>query len=544
MTITINMKRKILTLLLILVAFTATAQTTTVIGDKGTLILRDSTLFNGTFALQSIAAQSAIRDTIVIFQTGQSNAYNNDVAGDTTYAGWNASSDTNIKVFNNGVLATVNYYTSNIAGGAIVRENAAMIVARQLMLEKSNRTVIILHEALTNTALSSWTKAQTGWGEKDTVNTMYYRINAKLASIPSTYPKISLLFWQQGERDEIDTTISSWIYKQRALDSLYRASGKFSTTYTTIFCPPTTYYWRLRTALDSMAYGMVDLGIRDWRVARASFIGGVDLTHINNPQQYQLGINVYRLFRQYYPSGTRNAGVVSGDTATYLKSPNPTVSAGASFGLTNNFTRNSVFTGSTLFSFVPLEVSGSSLYTRILSGTGTTIYCASQNATTGQGAFMRFSKGGYTSFMASIKGEAYASGGGLVLNSYNGTTETEGLRIINTGLVGINNTTPTSTLSIGGSFSTAYVAKTATYTATASDHTIECTANTFTVTLPTAVGIQGRQYFITNSGAGTITIATTSSQTFVNVVGTPTTLTLAPFASYTIISNNAAWLAK
>lgn len=97
------------------------------------------------------------------------------------------------------------------------------------------------------------------------------------------------------------------------------------------------------------------------------------------------------------------------------------------------------------------------------------------------------------------------------------------------------------------SFAVGYVAKTGTYTASATDHTIECTANTFTVTLPTAVGVTGRQYTVVNSGSGTITIGTTSSQTFTNINGTPTTLTLNPvgsgaIASYTMESNNANWV--
>ncbi len=112
-----------------------------------------------------------------------------------------------------------------------------------------------------------------------------------------------------------------------------------------------------------------------------------------------------------------------------------------------------------------------------------------------------------------------------------------------TGTVGINVTTPNSTLQALGSFSAGYVAKSATYTATISDYTIECTANTFTVTVPTSVGITGREYWITNTGSGTITLATTSSQTFVNVTGTPTTLTIAQFTGYKITSNGANWLA-
>ena len=97
-------------------------------------------------------------------------------------------------------------------------------------------------------------------------------------------------------------------------------------------------------------------------------------------------------------------------------------------------------------------------------------------------------------------------------------------------------------LTATGSFAAGYVAKTANYTATLGDYTIECTSGTFTVTLPTAVGITGRVYNIVNSGAGTITIGTTSSQTYINVTGTPTTLTLSAVGSYQVQSNGAAWM--
>ncbi len=116
-----------------------------------------------------------------------------------------------------------------------------------------------------------------------------------------------------------------------------------------------------------------------------------------------------------------------------------------------------------------------------------------------------------------------------------------------TGFVGINQTSPTSNLTVTGSLGVAYIAKTGTYTATASDHTINCTANSFTVTLPTAVSITGRQYTIVNSGSGTITIGTTSSQTFTNINATPTTLTMgavgaAAITSYTVESDGANWI--
>lgn len=89
---------------------------------------------------------------------------------------------------------------------------------------------------------------------------------------------------------------------------------------------------------------------------------------------------------------------------------------------------------------------------------------------------------------------------------------------------------------------TGYVAKTALYTLTLADHTVEVTSGTHTQTLPTAVGVSGKLYYITNSGSGTVTVGTTSSQTFVNISGTPTTLTLTQFKWVQVQSNGANWL--
>ena len=51
-----------------------------------------------------------------------------------------------------------------------------------------------------------------------------------------------------------------------------------------------------------------------------------------------------------------------------------------------------------------------------------------------------------------------------------------------------------------------FVQVSATYTVLITDYTVECTANSFTVTLPTAVGIEGKVFNIANSGAGIITL--------------------------------------
>ena len=66
-------------------------------------------------------------------------------------------------------------------------------------------------------------------------------------------------------------------------------------------------------------------------------------------------------------------------------------------------------------------------------------------------------------------------------------------------------------ISLGG-VTLPYVAKTATYTIAQKDYFIDC-SGTFTVTLPTAVGFKGKIYIVKNSGDGSITLATTSSQT-------------------------------
>lgn len=119
---------------------------------------------------------------------------------------------------------------------------------------------------------------------------------------------------------------------------------------------------------------------------------------------------------------------------------------------------------------------------------------------------------------------------------YNGTVLTT---LSQTGNLGINTVSPNSKVHIAGSFAAGYVAKTATYTADITDFLIDCTANSFTVTLPTAVGITGRIYIIKNSGsATTITIATTSSQTIDGT--TPGTLT--SMVPIQLMSTGANWI--
>jgi hypothetical protein len=130
------------------------------------------------------------------------------------------------------------------------------------------------------------------------------------------------------------------------------------------------------------------------------------------------------------------------------------------------------------------------------------------------------------------------------LNGNIGTgTMTELMRIDATGNVGVATAAPTSTLQVNGSFSTALTIKTAAYTATSADHIIIGNATTaaFTVTLPTAIGIAGRQYIVkkTDATANAITVATTAAQT---IDGASTVTVSIQWQTKTFVSDGTNWL--
>jgi len=106
------------------------------------------------------------------------------------------------------------------------------------------------------------------------------------------------------------------------------------------------------------------------------------------------------------------------------------------------------------------------------------------------------------------------------------------------GKVGVGTVNPTSKLHVPGSLTMAYVAKTASYPLTISDYTVECTANSFTVTLPTASGIAGRIYNIKNTGTGIITVIGTG----VEMIDGELTQTLNQWDSLQIQSNGSNWI--
>lgn len=95
-----------------------------------------------------------------------------------------------------------------------------------------------------------------------------------------------------------------------------------------------------------------------------------------------------------------------------------------------------------------------------------------------------------------------------------------------------------STIDLPGGIILSYVAKTGTYTVGQFDSTIDCTANSFTVILPTAVGIAGRTYVVKNSGTGIITVDAAGSETIDGL----TNILLISKQSITVQSNGANWI--
>jgi hypothetical protein len=78
----------------------------------------------------------------------------------------------------------------------------------------------------------------------------------------------------------------------------------------------------------------------------------------------------------------------------------------------------------------------------------------------------------------------------------------------------------------------------ATYTVGVNDYLIDITGNTITVTLPTAVGVNGKNYVIKNRGTGVVTVATTSSQT----IDGANTKSLNNNDSIEVISDGSNWI--
>ena len=158
------------------------------------------------------------------------------------------------------------------------------------------------------------------------------------------------------------------------------------------------------------------------------------------------------------------------------------------------------------------------------------------------GAYMYYSGGPYIIGLNSslARTSMTLDAAGNTINLLGTAAIKDGTQLVNSVFTCTNATTGAGAWS--DKTTIAYVAKTASYTALTTDAIINFTANNDTLTLPTAVGVAGKTYTITNSGSGWVKTFTTSSQTFTNLNGTPISTAMGSVGTETIASNGANWI--
>jgi hypothetical protein len=186
-------------------------------------------------------------------------------------------------------------------------------------------------------------------------------------------------------------------------------------------------------------------------------------------------------------------------------------------------------------------LSGMSGYTQ-WNGSGTCHWMQSLYA---DGSYNNVGSGGTVTNMAGLKIDDQTYQDGAVTNTYGlyiidqvgsgGTFSPTNVWAIKTGkgLVEFGDN-----VKLDSGLTLAYKAITTAYTIGTADYQIEATSGTFDITLPTAVGIQGRVYSVKNSGTGSITLATTSAQT----IDGATTKALAQYTNVRVMSNGTNWI--
>jgi hypothetical protein len=92
-------------------------------------------------------------------------------------------------------------------------------------------------------------------------------------------------------------------------------------------------------------------------------------------------------------------------------------------------------------------------------------------------------------------------------------------------------------ISLGG-ITFPYIDVNGTYTISQNDYLVDATSGTFTITLPTAVGIEGKIFQIKNSGTGVITLDGNGSET----IDGQLTITLNQYDAVQVTSNGTNWV--
>jgi hypothetical protein len=120
-------------------------------------------------------------------------------------------------------------------------------------------------------------------------------------------------------------------------------------------------------------------------------------------------------------------------------------------------------------------------------------------------------------------------GSDLIVSPDNGFTSTDDEVLVYQHTFAVSGT---------GGVTTNYVQINSGYTIQDDDHIVEITANTFTVNLPTASGIAGQEYIITNQGAGVVTVDGFNTET----INGAATQTLNQYEFIAIRSNGLGWV--
>jgi hypothetical protein len=124
----------------------------------------------------------------------------------------------------------------------------------------------------------------------------------------------------------------------------------------------------------------------------------------------------------------------------------------------------------------------------------------------------------------------------LIFYTSTAATSTERMRVTGTGLVGIGNITPNSTLDVSGSIGNAITTITANLTLDATHHTVIITSGSPAVTLPAAAsGNSRREYIVVNETGSALTISTYKDFAGANSTAIPAN------NSITLQSNGTNW---
>ena len=131
-----------------------------------------------------------------------------------------------------------------------------------------------------------------------------------------------------------------------------------------------------------------------------------------------------------------------------------------------------------------------------------------------------------------VSGDYLPLSGGTVTG---GTVFTSGLTA---NTLNVNGLTQTSGITSTGGITFKQVTINSTYSATTQDYIIDVTGGTFTVYLPSAVGIQGRLLVVKNNGGGAVTVQPTSGQ---NIDDKPFVI-LGETNTIQLVSNGSNWI--